>query len=122
MVNSTIINATYDLTNIINASAIEDPPFWLASVNEAVGGYIIFTLLAVFTVILFLEARKNENVSDTEAAVYSGLIASIVGTLLFVVDITAMPGVKILQWTHLLPFIVLTGVSIVANYFNRKFI
>jgi len=120
MANATIINATYDLTNIISNEVLNDPPYWLALINQQVGGFIFVTFLAIFGVVLWL-IQKNNGSTDGESIAYAGLICTVVGAFLFVIQITAMPNVKLLTWVQLLPFFVVTAVAMIMNKVNQKY-
>jgi len=120
MANATIINATYDLTNIISKNAINDPPYWLALINQQVGGFIFVAFLAVLGVVLWL-IQKNNGSTDGESIAYSGLICTVVGALLFVIQISLLPNVKLLTWVQLLPFFIITAIAMFMNSVTRKY-
>lgn len=117
--NVSVINATYDLTQLFSAQVIEDPVATLHAANSLVGGWMIPGFLLLFGLVLFLIMRFN-NVSDTEAGAYAGIITSFLAVLLFVVDITAFPGTKLIAWQALIPFFVITGIFLVMNTTNRR--
>lgn len=122
MINCTnIMECNYNLTNIINQTAISDPPLWIANLNAELLGYLIIVIVAVFGVLLFLEVRKFDEVSDSEAVAYAGLFTSFIGLLLFVINIVTMPNVKLITWPQLVPILVITSIGIISHFINRRF-
>lgn len=114
------MNATYDLTGIISRNAIEDPPLWFALINNQLGGWLIVSFVAIFGITLWV-VQRNMGVEDSEAVLYSGIITTIIAILLFVAQVTAMPDVKMLTWSQVIPFFVITCVAIVVNHVRRKY-
>ena len=122
MINITNVmtDLNYDLSGIANNSIIDNPAGWLSSTDQAAGGYIAITILAVIGLVLFLTMRESEKVnSDSEAFVYAGLITTFAGILLFVIDTGT--GAKLITWVQLVPFILLTAIGIFINFTNRKY-
>lgn len=118
MVDPILDNLTYNLTNIISPKIINEPNLWLAAFNNEMSGYFIITSLAVIGIVLFIAAR-NMNVKDSEAAVYSGMIISVAGLLLFFVDTGSY--VKLVTWPQEFILIVITAISIFINKFRQKY-
>ncbi|MCK4522460.1 MAG: hypothetical protein KAU20_07845 [Nanoarchaeota archaeon] len=121
MTSAILDNYTYNLTSIISGDIITEPTRWIANVNLQLGSLMIVTFLVIFGVVLFLAARRKDNISDSEAASFAGIVISFIGMLLFVIDIVGLPDVKLLEWTHLLPIMVITGLALLANYVNKRF-
>lgn len=119
--NPLMENFTYNLTKIFSPEIIQDPPYWLANFNQELGGLAIFTILIVFGVVLFFASRSRPETSDSEAALLAGSISTIVGVLLFIVDIVALPQTKLLTWIQLVPFIVFTAVFAFVNHMNKNY-
>ena len=122
MSNAFMENFTYNLTKIVSTDIIDDPTQWIFNFNSEMGGTIIIAGLATLAIVLFLLARNLENVQgrvkDSEAAVYSGLIVSVIGLLLFFIEVG---GEKILTFEQLLIFLVATGIAILINSINRYY-
>ena len=113
MVNvSNIMESNYNLTGIFSNQTINDPVTWFGNFNNVAGGFIIIGILAAFMVILFLSMRKVEGVSDSVAGVYAGYITSIIAVFLFLVSLPLDPSIKLLNWVHIVPILVITGVFI----------
>ena len=110
MVNaSNIMENNFNLTKIFTRDPIENPTKWFGAFNELMSGYFTITVLTVVGGVLFLLMRNNPNTSDTEAVVYSGLVCSVVGLLLFLADIMTGNTTKLITWTQLMPFMVITA-------------
>lgn len=123
MSNTTnILNVTYDLTNILSSKAINTPVEWTAAYNEQMNGIVIISFLSIFAMILFIwhAYTNSETTSYSESAMYSGLITSVVGLLLFLIDISNTT-VKIVEWYQLLPIWILTGAAILVNKSTKNY-
>ncbi len=117
-----ILEQNYNLTKLItagNESAIDNPTLWLTNWNIQMGNIGIVTFLYLFATVLFLVARAKPEIKDSEALLYAGLAGTIIGLLLFVIDIATLPGIKLITWIQLLPIIVITAFAIIMNYINR---
>lgn len=114
------MNGTYDLTGIISRAAIDDPPLFLALINNQLGGWLIVTLVAVFGIALWI-IQKRAGVEDSEAILYSGIITTIAASLLFAITIVALPGSKLMTWVQVAPFFVITCVAIIANHVRKRY-
>lgn len=122
--NGTILEQNYNLTPLMSVgsdSAIDNPPLWIANWNQQLNNIGIVTFLYVFSALLFLIIRLKPEVKDSEAALYAGFAGTIIGVLLFVIDLTALPGYKLITWTQLLPLILITAFAIILNYVNRNY-
>ena len=113
MVNNTIIEGTYNLSSIISGDIINDPTNWLISFNSELSGLLIVSFMVVFAIVLFVIARQNDDVKDSRAAVYSGLVVSVIGLLLFFIEPNG--GDKLLSFGQLLIFLVATSISILID-------
>jgi len=111
-------NYTYNLTNILSTDIIDAPNNWLAAFNHEMMGFPIITMLLVIGVVLFIGARSI-NVKDSEAAVYSGLIISFVGLLLFFIDTGNY--VKLITWTQEFLLILITAIAILMNKVMKRY-
>lgn len=127
--NGSLLEQNYNLTKLMgvgvegsdNPSAIDDPPLWIANWNEQLEDLGIVTFLYVFCGLLFLVIRRRPEVKDSEAALYAGFIGTLLGVLIFVIDIVAKPEYKLITWVQLLPMIVITAFSIILNMANRDY-
>ena len=115
MTNTSLLNATYDLTHIISKDAIEDPVSWLGYYSGEMNSIVVISLLSVFGIIIFAYTRTLSDVSDSEAAMYAGLITSIVGLLIFLAEVSITGTHKIIQWGHLFIFLQITSEAIFIN-------
>lgn len=119
-----ILEQNYNLTKLMtagNGSAIDNPPLWLANWNIEMGNIGLVTFLYVFAAILFFVIRRRPEVKDSEAIIYAGLMGTFIGVLLFVIELTALPGYKLITWAQLLPIIVITAFGVILNYVNRNY-
>jgi len=119
-----ILEQNYNLTSLMtagNGSAIDNPPLWFANWNIQMGNIGLITFLYVFTAILFFVIRRRPEVKDSEALLYAGLAGTVIGVLFFVIELTALPGYKLVTWAQLLPMIVITALAIILNYINRNY-
>lgn len=116
--NAIMENYTYNLTKIISVDIINEPSTWLFSFNNELGGFLLIGLLAVFGIILFILARQIEEVKDSRAAVYSGLIVSVLALLLFFIE---ADGNKVLSFDQLMVFLVITGLAIIIDRIARNY-
>lgn len=118
MINATdFMQGYYNLSKVISTDMIEDPTTWLFNFNVEMGGLFVVGSLLAFGVALFFIARNLEGVKDSEAAVASGFVLSVIGTLLFFIEVG---GDKILSFDQLLLFLIITAVSIIVNIAVRK--
>lgn len=121
MVNCTtnfMEGCTYNLSKIFNNDIINSPHNWVAAYNGLLDGYPIIILLAVIGILLYLGIKRDTGF-DSEAVVYSGIITTFCGLLLFLIKIDE--GTKLVTWPYLVPFVVITFIAIIANYVNKKF-
>lgn len=117
--NAIMENYTYNLTKIISADIINDTPGWIFNFNSELGGFLVVSFLAVLAIVLFILARRLEGVKDSKAAVYSGLVVSVIALLLFFVDAGA--GAKILSFNQLMIFLVATSLAILIDRIARNY-
>jgi len=110
---------TYNITSIMSDDVILEPATWLSNYNVLLNGWPIVIFLVVFAISLFVLMRKVEATTDSESAVYAGLMTSFIGVMLFLIKIDGVT--KLLTWTQLLPFIVVTFIAIIVNYVNKRF-
>lgn len=120
MANATVMEATWNLTSIISKDAINDPPAWLAGINMQLGGWMFVSFIAVFCIVLWIWQR-NAGAPDSEAILWSGLIGTIILVLLWVINIAAMPNVKIVTWVQVAPFFIITCIALLLNSANRRY-
>ena len=111
-------NQTYNLTKLFSPDLLNDPARWIVNYNEAMGGFYMITALAIIGIVLFIIAKRSDEIEDTQAAVYAGAVTSITGVLLFLIRVD---GVKLLEWYHLTIFIVLTMLAIIIDKVTRKY-
>jgi len=123
VVNSSInviTDLNYNMSSLINGVMMDDPSTWLSSWNQLTGGWALWVLLLVIGLVLFLGMRHNGRVeSDTEALSYAGLMISIVGMLLFVIQTDN--GYKLIEWYMLAPILIVTAIAIFLNFSNRNY-
>lgn len=112
------MSVNYNLTALSNISVLDAPADAIVWWNSSLGGFAVFTLLAVIGLILFLAMRKFVD-SDSEAIGYSSFIMTIVGIFLFVIETSS--GDKILSWPYLIIIIIITAISNFLNFINRRF-
>lgn len=112
-------NYTYNLTKIISDDAISNPGSWLTNFNETMNGIFIGTIFYAIAIVLYVVMRRQEGVDDIEAAVYTGLIMSVVGMILYLVE--PFSGVKLLSWEAYVPILIITAGAIGMNFFSRRF-
>lgn len=105
-------NYTYNLTKIVSTDIVNDPTSWFYNYNAELGGFIIVAFLLVIGIILFILAREAENIKDTKAALYSGIIMSVIALLLFFIEVD---GNKLLSFSQLMIFLGLTAMLIIAD-------
>jgi len=110
-------NFTYNLTKIISTDIIEEPTTWLFNFNSEMGGIIFLAFLVVFAIVLFVLARQLEGVADTKAAVYSLFIVTLLGTLLFFIEVS---GSKLLTFGQLLFFLIALALAVGADRLVRN--
>lgn len=119
-ITNVMTDLNYNLSGIANNSIIDNPAGWLSSTDQAAGGYMAITILAVVALVLFLTMRESDKVnSDSEAMVYAGLITTFAGIMLFVIDTST--GFKLITWAQLVPFILLTAIGMFINFSNRTY-
>lgn len=119
-----ILEQNFNLTPLMTTgtnSAIDNPPNWLAHWNQQLGNWGLVTFLYCFTALLFLIVRRRPEVKDSEATLYAGLVGSVLGVMLFVINITVIDGYKLITWGQLLPIIVITAFAIMLNMANRNY-
>ena len=100
----------YNFSRLIGDDVINNPSNWLAALNTELSGIFIITLLVVFGFVLFLVMNKKSDTTTIESAAFAGIIISITGVLLFVIDVTV--GAKLITWQQLLPIIIITAITI----------
>lgn len=110
-------NGTYNLSKIISTDMLENPASWLANFNGEMNGQFIIFCLGASLLTLFFIARTLDGVTDSEAAVASTLVISIVATLLFFI---VVEGQKLLSFDQLMIFLVLMAVSVLGNEINKR--
>jgi len=120
MTNQIMENGTYNLSGILSVDAIERPDVWWANFNIEMNGIVVISLLAAIGIILFFVSRLRTE-SDTEAGVYSGVIISFVGLLLFIISITGLTETKLLTWEQFFIFPLITGLFILADFISKRF-
>ena len=116
--NAIMENGTYNLTSIISADIIEHPTSWLYNFNAQLGGFMFVAFLTVFAIVLFLLAKNLGDVKDTQSAVYSLLITSIIATMLFFIEVD---GAKLLSFAQLMFFLAGLGLSVLADRIIRNY-
>lgn len=116
-VNAIMENYTYNLTGIVSADLINDPTRWAYSFNTELGGLWIIGLMAAFAIGLFFMAYKIGDIKHSKAAVYSGLVTSVIGLLLFFIEVD---GNKLLTFPQLMIFLVATGIAILIDKIARN--
>lgn len=111
----------YNLTPLMDGSLVSDTPQWLANFNVNMGGIFFTVCLYIFVGMLFLIARRRPETTDSEAALYAGLIGTIIGVLTFLIQtgVQAMP--KLIPWQNLVPIILITAIMIVFNHISRNY-
>jgi len=119
MASAIMENYTYNLTKIISDDIINEPTSWLVNLNGELGGFVITAFLAVLAIVLFILARQNDNIKDSAAAVYSGLVVSVIGLLFFFIE--PVTSVKLLTFNQLLIFLVATSISILIDRVARNY-
>lgn len=117
MTSAIMENLTYNLTKIISTDIINEPNTWLFNFNNEMSGILFLSFMVVFAIVLFLLARQLEGVPDTQAAVYSLLIVSVLGLLLFFIEVD---GSKLLSFEQLLPFLIALSLSVGADRLTRN--
>lgn len=115
---TTFMEGNYNLTKIIASNPIDNPAGAFSTWNIVMNGYGTIILIAVIGITLFLIMRKNDNVKDTEAAVYSGYIISIAGLFLALINID---GVRLLEWKYLFIIWVITGIAVLLDKVNGRY-
>lgn len=119
MNTSNIMESQYNLTKIISGDIIDNPTSWFSNFNSELGGYLFITLVAVLGLVLFFVMRERSNVKDSEAALFSGFIISLVSLLAFLV--TAVEGVKIISFEQFVTVLVFTGVMVIAHFIRQRY-
>lgn len=117
--NAFMENGTYNLTKIISEDVISNPTSWLTNFNAELGGFFIVAILAVVAIVLFILARGVGDIKDSKAAVYSGLVVSVISLLLFFIE--PVSGVKLLTFNQLMVFLVATAVAILIDRIARNY-
>jgi len=120
MSNPIMENYTYNLTKIFSADMIEDPTLWLANFNMEMGSIVVPVLMVLIGLVLYV-VMKETGTTDSEALLYAGIIISLIGVFAFIIDITTLPGVKILTWIQLVPFIIFTAIMVFVNHANQQY-
>lgn len=110
-------NGTYNLTKIISTDIINDPSGWMVNFNSEMGGFVFVSMLIVLAIVLFILARTLDDVKDSKAAVYSGLITSVIGFVLFLVE---YEGSKIISFEQWFVFLVATAIAILIDRIGRN--
>lgn len=109
----------YNLTRIFSSNIIERPERWVGDINIMMGGIVIISFLILLGIVLFLVSKSVNDVSDSQALMYTGLIISFLGTLLFFIE--PYEGVKLIPFTYLVPVYVITLLSIVYNRMVKRY-
>lgn len=116
-----ILEQTYNLTPLMDGSIVDEPVSWLANFNLSMGGIVFITFLYVFIAVLFLVVRRRDEVKDSEAALYAGLMGTIIGVMVFLIRTGVAEAPKLIEWGALLPIIVITALMVIFNYINRNY-
>jgi hypothetical protein len=118
MVNSSVLNMTFDVTNIANASVVVTPVDFLYNIDSALNHYLIVSILFLLGFGLFFAMKKVID-SEVEALGYSGIVIVFFGLLLFLARTTE--GEPLLSFIKLTPFIIVTAITVYINFSNRRF-
>jgi len=110
------MSVNYNLTKLVSINAIDNTADVVSWWNNIFGGSGIFILLGVVGLVLFLASRKFVD-SDTEALSYAGLIVTLAGIFLFMVQTS--DGSKLLGWGYLMIIVLITGIATYLNFTNR---
>lgn len=116
-----VSNCLYNLSKIVEGDLIvTDTATWVSVFDSVAGGFVTVGLLAFFGIALFIITRRLEMVqNDSEALVYSSLITTVLGVLLFLIP--TANGAKLLIWSRLLPFVIILLVSVFVDFLNRRY-
>lgn len=112
---SLFMEGTYNLTKIVETDVVSNPDLFLLNINQALDGWLVIALIYATLIVLFLIARQNENVKDTEALSYSGVIISFVALFLLFIKID---GARLVTFLQVFPIWVITGIAILLDKLN----
>lgn len=118
MINSSFMEYPYNISKLAGSDAIDHPEVWLFNWNILVGGWAVYLFLIVIAIVLFFAMRRNDNIQDSEAAVYAGYIVSIVGLIIILISIN---GEHLLKWGQLFSIWVITAIAVLIDKINLRF-
>jgi len=110
---------TYNLTKVFSSDIIERPDVWIGTMNNLLNGWIMVSFLVVLAIVLFLMSKRIDDVSDSQAAMYSGIVTSILGILLFFIE--PVEGMKLISFIQLVPFFTVTLLAVAYNRFVKRY-
>lgn len=116
---SDIMTSNYNLTKVFSTDVFDNPTGWFAGLNNELSGYVITGILVFIGVVMFVYMKENKGLKDSEAGLFSGVIISIVGLLLFVASTGT--SVKLLSWEQYMLFLVITASLIIVNFIGRRY-
>lgn len=118
--STNVMDIYYNISNIVNPDIINNPQSLIGGVNNALNGWLTPSLLVVLGVVLYLGIKSyDESMKDSEAALYSSYVMSIMALFLFLISLGE--NAKLLSWEWLTIFLVLTGTLILVDKFNRSY-
>jgi len=118
MTNSTIMNGTYDIQGLLSIDPVTSGPSFIITLNNLLGGWAIVIFIAILALILFLLSRQLEGVSDTRAGMYAGLVVSVIGLFMVLIDFN---GSKLLTFSQWVPFFVITIIFVFVDKVNKNY-
>lgn len=119
MVNATDIwSANYNLSAFLGTGAVDNPANFVSNL-QVVSHVPLFSVLLVGIGLVLFFVMRNNVTTDSEALAYSGLITSISGILLFLVQTTS--GVKLVSWFLLAPIFLITAFALFSNMSSRNY-
>jgi hypothetical protein len=104
--------ATYNLTKLTTVDAVNHPDLLIFNLNSLFNDLLVITLLWVTMIILFMIIRSQDNVKDTEAASYAGVIVSVGSILILFINIE---GSSLVSFAQVFPLWVITGLAILMD-------
>lgn len=115
-----VMDIYYNISSIVDPTIIDSPQALIGGVNTALNGWLTPTLLIVFGIILFLGIKSySQDMKDSEAALFASYVISVMSVFLFLISLGE--EAKLLSWEYLVVFLVITGVLIFVDKFNRKY-
>ena len=103
-------NGTYNLSKILSTDSVNNTHEWWANFVNLIGSFAMPTILIVIGVVLFYRIRTDTSIGDSKAFAYSGLVISLVATILWVITITSTT--QIMTFGQCLPIYVMTALAI----------